>query len=250
MPEREPDQDVAAAEFRTDSALEPERIEAMVERFLENPEELGRAIERLTDGAATGELDPEERAYVVTASRIIAEMGRESERDHLTGLRNRRALEGSPGLPGDFVKEAERASREKYDFALVLLDLDQFKRINEKAGHHVGDEVLQKVGDTLKKIGYILRSRLRTSDTAYRFAGDEFGLLLPGVDSEKRAREIVRRLSESFPTDPTTGAPVGVNERMSVAMYRPSEHEPGDTPELLKRAWAALKGDEGEETPA
>lgn len=89
--------------------------------------------------------------------------------DHLTGVYNRRyflqALE----------REINQARRYKRKFSLMMLDIDDFKKINDNFGHSMGDYVLQKIGEILNK-------NLRNEDTACRFGGEEFILILPEID--------------------------------------------------------------------
>jgi len=104
----------------------------------------------------------------------------EALRDTLTGLGNHRA----------FQEEMERqwagAVRSHQPLALALLDLDDFKRINDARGHAVGDDLLRQAAMTMA--GY-----LRRSDRAFRIGGDEFAIIMPSTDSE-RGQLAVRRL--------------------------------------------------------
>ena len=111
--------------------------------------------------------------------------------DELTGLFNRRGLNA---LMEDLVGQAR--SRET-ELGLIMLDLDNFKQINDTWGHHHGDEVLQKVAD-------ILRSETRQSDVACRRGGDEFVILLPGITIERGlvvAENIRQHIDRGFPVD-------------------------------------------------
>ncbi len=255
MSERESDQRPEAAEFRVESELDPWRIEEMVDTFLEDSDALNEAWERLTQDAEHGRLDPVERAHVSAATRAIAEMAKESERDHLTGLRNRRALEGIGGTRGDFEKEIATAKREGYPLSFVVLDLKGFGEINEEKDHAIGDQTLREVGDAMKAIGYLVRSRLRSGDIGYRFGGDEFGIMLPRVGSKEQAETVVRRLSRHFPTNPVTGRRVEMNEPLSVVTYQPTDREGDDADvakSLLDEVWQSLHKDKasGDSDPA
>ena len=104
--------------------------------------------------------------------------------DPLTGLYNRRLFEEH------FEKELNRALRYNQHLALVILDLHQFKEVNDRFGHPQGDLFLQTAAATLRK-------SLRTSDYAFRIGGDEFALLLVHSDSEQ-ANTLARRIRANF----------------------------------------------------
>ena len=104
--------------------------------------------------------------------------------DPLTGLYNRRLFDEH------FEKELNRALRYNQHLALVVLDLHQFKEVNDRFGHPQGDLFLQTAAATLRK-------SLRTSDYAFRIGGDEFALLLVHSDSEQ-ANALARRIRANF----------------------------------------------------
>ena len=112
---------------------------------------------------------------------------RESVTDDLTGLSNRRALDDALAV------EVERAKRMGNDLALVLLDLDEFKSINDTYGHPQGDVVLREVAR-------VLREGSREIDHTARYGGEELAVILPGTDLEgaynraERIREQVEQL--------------------------------------------------------
>jgi diguanylate cyclase (GGDEF)-like protein len=104
--------------------------------------------------------------------------------DALTGLYNRRLFEES------FQRELNGAHRYGHQLALVVLDLNRFKEVNDKHGHPRGDDVLRAAALTL-------RGSLRTSDSAFRIGGDEFALLLPQTDMPQ-AMALSRRIEAIF----------------------------------------------------
>jgi diguanylate cyclase (GGDEF)-like protein len=112
------------------------------------------------------------------------ELALASRTDHLTEMLNRR------GFHERVEGELARAERLGEPVALVLVDLDGFKRVNDEHGHAAGDELLRWVSQRL-------RSALRSSDAAARLGGDEFALLLPGMDT-RAAREVAERLRTSL----------------------------------------------------
>jgi diguanylate cyclase (GGDEF)-like protein len=104
--------------------------------------------------------------------------------DDLTGLANRRRFSESLSL------EVSRAVRFGGSLALVLADLDDFKRVNDLYGHQVGDDVLRRFAD-------LMRESVREFDLAVRHGGEEFAVLLPGTDLEGGVR-LAERLGDAL----------------------------------------------------
>lgn len=113
--------------------------------------------------------------------------------DHLTELLNRRGMEKS------FQQMWQTCSGHSRPMALVLLDIDDFKKVNDSLGHAAGD-------DALKQFAALLKSKLRPDDVSCRFGGEEFVLLLPGATLEG-ALEMVRRLQRSLAEQAALGGP-------------------------------------------
>ncbi|MBE2315821.1 diguanylate cyclase [Solirubrobacter sp. CPCC 204708] len=111
--------------------------------------------------------------------------------DPLTGLRNHRVFHE------DLARELQRAGRTGSSLALVLLDLDNLKTLNDTHGHQAGDRRIRELADAL-------RETLRATDTAYRIGGDEFAVLLPDAHTWG-ALEFTQRLHQAFP-----GATAGI----------------------------------------
>lgn len=125
-----------------------------------------------------------------------------ARRDELTGVGNYRALHERLG------EEIARHRRRQREFAVVLLDLDGFKEINERYGHLDGDRLLAEIGASL-------RDEVRAEDSVYRQGGDEFAVIVPEAHSEE-AEEVAARLrrrvahrgfgtDESHPVSAATG---------------------------------------------
>jgi diguanylate cyclase (GGDEF)-like protein len=110
---------------------------------------------------------------------LISQVGR----DPLTGLMNRRAFQER------LEHELGSGRRVGHSVAIALIDVDNFKQVNDNLGHGVGDQVLQAVAS-------VLIGACRASDIAARYAGDEFVMILPGVD-EETAAQVCRRIGES-----------------------------------------------------
>lgn len=101
--------------------------------------------------------------------------------DALTGLANRRALDT------ELARECQLAARGGRPFALMHLDLDFFKTVNDTLGHAAGDHVLTRVAD-------MLRAETRKTDTAARVGGDEFVIILRGESAGESARRMAERI--------------------------------------------------------
>lgn len=103
-----------------------------------------------------------------------------ARRDELTGVGNYRALHER------LAAEIARHTRHRREFALVLLDLDGFKQVNERHGHLEGDRLLAEIGASLRK-------EVRGGDSVFRQGGDEFAMIVPEVNAEE-AGEVAARL--------------------------------------------------------
>ncbi len=141
--------------------------------------------------------------------------------DPLTGLANRT-------LFFDRLNQAiQSGRRDRRQVALVMLDLDRFKLVNDAFGHAVGDAVL-------KEFAARLPARLRTTDTAARLGGDEFAWILPGVAdrtaAERMVRNLVRGVNGRVSID---GKEIEVNASTGMALY-PDDGDDVDT--LMRQA--------------
>ncbi len=123
------------------------------------------------------------------------QLRRLSVTDELTSLRNRRAFEER------LVLEFSVARRKKRDLAVLLLDVDYFKRINDKWGHSAGDAVL-------RRLSAVLRTTVRLPDMVARYGGEEFAVLLPESNAEAGMglanRLMARIASETWDHEPVT----------------------------------------------
>ncbi|AQV03104.1 diguanylate cyclase response regulator [Desulfococcus multivorans] len=115
-------------------------------------------------------------------------------------------------------EEMDRAVRYHHPLALLMLDIDYFKAYNDTHGHLEGNTVLTR-------LGHIIRSGLRRLDSAYRYGGEEFTVILPETDGPG-ACHVARRLSDAIAGErfyPAAGKAVGITVSIGIAEYRPDE---------------------------
>jgi diguanylate cyclase (GGDEF)-like protein/putative nucleotidyltransferase with HDIG domain len=144
-------------------------------------------------------------AEVANADRARAEADRVARIDVLTGLHNRRhAME-------TIEHELARAARHDEAVALLLIDVDFFKRVNDTYGHVPGDGVLVEVAGRL-------RSAVRSWDTVARVGGEEFCVIAPEIESEVAAAELAERLRAAVAEREIDAAGVGVTVTVSVGV--------------------------------
>jgi diguanylate cyclase (GGDEF)-like protein len=125
-------------------------------------------------------------AVDITARKEMEEeLNRIAYHDQLTGLPNRMLLLDHLNLA------INQADRNRLKVALMMLDLDRFKEVNDTRGHHIGDKLLQAVANILTKI-------FRKGDTVARFGGDEFVLVLPEQTDAKSAMLVAGKILEAF----------------------------------------------------
>ncbi len=128
-------------------------------------------------------------------------------RDALTGLFNRHHLADVMST------ELSRAQRGAYPVTFMLIDLDHFKDINDKFGHHVGDVALSKSGEMLLK-------HIRQGDYAFRYGGEEFLIILPGTAPQDALRRAEQLRADFFALQPEAdGNIITVTASIGVAIY-------------------------------
>ena len=118
------------------------------------------------------ELLVERTQQLVLLRQKIDRLRADADLDSLTGLANRRRFRVA------LAREVERWRRYRVPCALLMLDIDHLKQVNDMFGHPVGDSVIRQIAQTLKEVS-------RDNDTAARLGGEEFALLLAGVDLER-----------------------------------------------------------------
>jgi diguanylate cyclase (GGDEF)-like protein len=152
--------------------------------------------------------------YVVAIGMLLLLLEKQIERsqhlalhDDLTALANRRLFQDR------LISAMERAKRSGTSIALLQVDLDRFKEVNDSYGHHVGDLLLQHVG-------IVLNRRVRRSDTVARTGGDEFSIILEEPsrreDAEMVAQSVVKFLEEPFEV---AGKPMRIGASIGIAIY-------------------------------
>lgn len=158
--------------------------------------QLASAFNKMTESLARSEMELKQLATT----------------DALTGLINRRAL------TDEAVKERHRANRDGTDIVIVMLDIDHFKRINDRYGHSVGDIVLQRFSE-------ILQSQLRVTDLVSRIGGEEFVVLLPNTDLETGHWLMVKILNylEATTIELEDGASLQMSFSAGVALWSRSD---------------------------
>ncbi len=172
-------------------------------------------------------------AYVIGVTRNITERKRAEEAirrlafyDPLTDLANRRLL--LDRLP----QQIARARRDQSRLAILYVDLDKFKPINDRLGHETGDWLLRSVAGRI-------RDSLRQSDTASRLGGDEFVILLPDIQCPEHALTVAEKISYELqrPFVTKAGEALGISSSIGIALY-PDHAE--DDQELLRMADEAM----------
>lgn len=220
-------------------------------RDAREPGELRSVVAEHGIRAASGELrmaettftdlggDPTVRGTVlntrdITERNLLAqELVRLAHYDPLTGLANRSQF-------NDRMEHAEaRAQRTGEKLAVLFMDLDGFKQVNDQHGHHAGDLLLAAAADRIRAV-------LRDSDTVARLGGDEFAVLMEGLSDPSFATRTAERLCDAFraPFDLEGGAVVQVGLSLGVATIRDGEgHDPlRDADIAMYRAKALGKG--------
>ncbi len=133
---------------------------------------------------------------------------REARTDYLTGLANR------PEFERAIDRAVAAAQRHKRRLALMMLDLDNLKEINDTQGHHVGDEAIRLLAQELQRA-------VRATDTCGRLGGDEFGVAMPDAD-EHDAREVGTRVRQSLDDlNRMNKVPVPVAFSLGITSWRP-----------------------------
>lgn len=165
------------------------------------------------------------RAEAVAATQALSQAAHSARHDRLTGLANRTALLDR------FERAAARARRRGNRVALLFIDLDGFKALNDTHGHHFGDDVLRLVSGRL--VGVV-----REVDSIGRYGGDEFLVLLPDVTDVADARTVAAKLEAAVAVPmEVAGRTVTLTASVGMAVF-PDDGESTDV--LLAKADEAM----------
>ncbi|MBL8644731.1 MAG: diguanylate cyclase [Rhodospirillaceae bacterium] len=162
---------------------------------------------------------------ITERKRLEEDLRAQAGTDPLTNVPNRRSFEAAAR------REVERARRYAKPFAVIALDIDFFKRVNDSHGHDIGDIVL-------KEMTKVCLAQLRLTDVLARLGGEEFAALLPETDIDA-ATKLAERLRVAVAAKPigTTKGPLSITVSLGVAQFAPNE---SGVDSALKRADEAL----------
>ena len=164
-------------------------------------------------------------SVALAASEKEEQLYNQAHYDSLTGLPNRQLFRDR------FTREMMHAKRENQYVAILFLDLDRFKNVNDSMGHSAGDVLLQQAAKRMK-------STLRDTDTIARIGGDEFTIILSNINNPTDAGQIARNLiSAMAPPFIITGQTNFVGASVGIAIY-PTDGN--DVDEMMKKADTAM----------
>jgi diguanylate cyclase (GGDEF)-like protein len=151
------------------------------------------ALDYLVKGEISGRTLERSLRYALKLGDTLEALRLLATRDQLTGLLNRREFERI------LAEEKARAGQSGRSFALVLVDIDHFKRVNDQHGHPAGDEVLRQVARRLE-------AGIRSGDHVARIGGEEFAIVMAEAD-EAVALEVAERLRQTLAATPVQAGP-------------------------------------------
>lgn len=205
---------------RTEAQDLVEGMEAGADDYLTKPFNAHELRVRLRAGRRI--LDLQEQLLLTQAA-----LREQATHDSLTGLRNR------PSILEALHAELARAAREAQPIAVLMVDLDRFKDVNDTYGHLAGDCVLRETARRMK-------AAVRCYDAVGRYGGEEFLIVLPGTEAQA-ARSHADRIRDALGSEPfalLNGSPIQVTCSIGISCYRPPL--PLDTDSLIRDADLAL----------
>ena len=204
--------------------------------FVTGEDRPGRSLEAYTAGAVDYLVKPFDPAVLRSKLSVFLDLHR--LRQHAADLTHRALHDSLTGLPNrelfcDRLEQAlGRARRRTVPTAVLFIDLDDFKEVNDTRGHKVGDDVLVEAAHRLRRL-------VRTGDTVARYGGDEFTILAEDVGDAETARNLGERIAEelarpygddglelaasvgvAFTANPAASTPDALIRRADHAMYR------------------------------
>jgi len=205
--------------------------------ILEPLKALGEVVQRIGDGDYSGTVVRPTQDEVGQLSRTFNRMAKSIDsynaqlhelaiHDRLTKVLNRHEFHKR------LEAQIEETAQSRASFSLLMLDIDHFKKVNDKYGHMIGDKALTE-------IAAVLRESVRSIDIVARYGGEEFVVILPGATRENtfEAAERIRRLIEEHEIEINVGQTIRVTISIGVARH-PNDARTGD--ELVKKADQAL----------
>jgi diguanylate cyclase (GGDEF)-like protein len=192
---------------------------------------LTKLARNVGDGVFNTPLNIQRKDEIGELAKSFSDMQQRLLTDRMTGLANREAL--LRRMEEKIIMR--RRSQDPRMFALLFIDLDNFKKINDTLGHDMGDHVLRVMGERM-------RESLRETDLATRYAGDEFIVMLDQIDnrqSAERVRELLaaKLLAPISPPENSKTPPVSVSASIGIACY-PGDGQ--DVDSLIKSADADM----------
>ena len=175
-----------------------------------------------------------EASMALENARLYEDARKLADRDPLTGFFNHRFLHERLG------EEVVRTQRARHPLSVLMLDLDDFKLVNDTFGHLFGDRVLTWTAE-------LIRSTLRASDIPARYGGDEFAIILPETDADE-ARSAAERILDAFREHAFVGeqrGPVPIGASIGVATYPGDGRTATDLIAAADRALYRVKRDGG-----
>ncbi len=152
--------------------------------------------------------------YLVTSHRLFNQFKQESSHDFLTGLKNTRQFDHT------YNQVLSQAIENNHNVALLIIDVDDFKQINDTYGHATGDYVL-------KELGQHLLANSRTTDFVSRIGGEEFAVILKKA-SRAETIHVAERIRQSIDSNPVlipNGPPLNITVSIGVAIYPDTVHD-------------------------
>lgn len=151
---------------------------------------------------------------------------KQAKTDSLTGIANHRFFHEA------LEREIARSNRKSEKFSLILIDIDNFKKVNDTYGHQIGDAVIIDLTQRISKI-------IRTGDVLARYGGEEFGLILP-ESGEDGANTLAKRILETISSRPLLVSQKTINYSISIGLATYDGSKPVSKDSLIEAADVAL----------